>query len=198
MSFTEMLRSEFQDLRLDVSPLSLQKLTLYANEIEHWNKSVNLTSLRGTALVRRLIVDPVWVGQHLEMSGSMSDVGSGNGSPGIPLCITRRFSSAHLIEPRMKRAVFLRHVVAKAGLEGITVDKCRVEEIPPKVLLSDWITLQAIGPTPELIEALRGIGSETTRVVWITSIPAAPVAGAELQEIPGSGTKIWVFRLGQL
>jgi len=198
VSFAEMLQSEFRDLRLHVSSLSLQKLTLYANEIERWNKSVNLTSLRGNALVRRLIVDPVWVGHHLEMSGTMSDVGSGNGSPGIPLCITRTFSSAHLIEPRMKRAAFLRHIVAKAGLEGVAVDKCRVEEIPAKALHSDWITLQAIGPTAELIEALRGIGAETTRVVWITSISTPPVAGAELHEIPGSGTKIWVFRLDQI
>jgi 16S rRNA (guanine527-N7)-methyltransferase len=198
VSFAEMLKSEFRDLRLDVSSSALQKLTLYATEIEHWNKSVNLTSLRGNALVRRLIVDPVWVGEHLEMGGSMSDVGSGNGSPGIPLCITRTFSSAHLIEPRMKRAAFLRHVVAKAALAGVSVKKCRVEEIPAKSLLSDWITLQAIGPTPELMEALKGIGSETTQVVWITSILTPPVSGAELQEIPGSGTKIWVFRLDQI
>jgi len=174
VSFTEMLKSEFRDLRLDVSSSAIQKLTLYATEIEHW------------------------VGEHLEMRGSMSDVGSGNGSPGIPLCITRAFSSAHLIEPRMKRAAFLRHVVAKAALAGVVVNRCRVEEIPAKSLASDWITLQAIGPTPELIEALKGIGSETTRVVWITSIPTPPVAGAELQEIPGSGTKIWVFRLDQI
>jgi 16S rRNA (guanine527-N7)-methyltransferase len=193
-----MLRSEFRDLRVEVSPLALQKLVLYANEIEHWNKSVNLTSLRGNGLVRRLIVDPVWVGQQLQMNGTVADVGSGNGSPGIPLCVTRKFSAAHLIEPRLKRAAFLRHVIAKAGLEGVTVNKCRVEEIPSKALLSDWITLQAIGPTPDLIEALRGIAGQTTRVVWITSIPTPPVAGAELQEIPGSGTKIWVFRLDQI
>jgi len=193
-----MLQSDFRELRLNVSSLALQKLTLYANEVEHWNKSINLTSLRGKALVRRLIVDPVWVGQHLEMSGSISDVGSGNGSPGIPLCITRLFSSAHLIEPRMKRSVFLRHVIAKSGLEGVKVEKCRVEEIPPNSWRSDWITLQAIGPTPELIAALKGVGTETTRVVWITSIAKPPVGGAELHEIPGSGTKIWVFRLDQI
>jgi 16S rRNA (guanine(527)-N(7))-methyltransferase RsmG len=193
-----MLRSEFRDLQLDVSSLSLQKLALYASEIEHWNKAVNLTALRGNALVRRLIVDPVWVGEHLQMDGSMADVGSGNGSPGLPLCITRQFVSTHLIEPRMRRAAFLRHVIAKLALTGVAVDRCRLEEMPVKALSAEWITLQAIDPTPDLIEALQRIATSTTRVVWITSVGTPPVSGAEKLEIPGGTTKIWVFRLDQI
>lgn len=198
MSFAEMLRAEFRDLRLDVASLSLQKLALYASELEHWNKTVNLTALVGNALVRRLIVEPVWVGQHLQMNGSLADVGSGNGSPGLPLCITRQFASTHLIEPRVRRAAFLRHAIMKLGLTGVAVDRCRLEEMPEKAVSSEWITLQAIDPAPDLIGALQRIGSATTRVVWITSVGTPPVAGAEKLEIPGGTTKIWVFRLDQI
>jgi 16S rRNA (guanine527-N7)-methyltransferase len=193
-----MLRLEFRELELEIPAYAQQQLALYAAEIEHWNKAVNLTSLGGSALIRRLIVDPVWVGQHLQMSGTMSDVGSGNGSPGLPLCITRKFSSTHLIEPRMKRAVFLRHVIAKLGLKDVAVERCRIEAVPEKTFFSDWITLQAIDPSPALIEDLRRIANETTRVVWITSVGTPPVASAEKLEIPGSTTKIWVFRLDQI
>jgi len=193
-----MLRSEFRDLQLDVSASSLHQLVLYATEIEHWNKTVNLTSLRGRSLVRRLIVDPVWAGQHLQMKGSMADVGSGNGSPGIPLCVTREFALTHLIEPRMRRAAFLRHVISKLGLTGVAVNKCRIEEMPDKTLSLEWITLQAIDPTPELIGALRRIATKTTHVVWMTSVEASPVANSLKLEIPGSNTKIWVFRLDQI
>src|SRR5678816_3930086 len=114
-----MLRSEFDDLQLEIPRPAIEKLALYASEVEHWNRSINLTSLRGSALTRRLIVDPVWMGMKLEMKGALADVGSGNGSPGIPLSITRPFSSTDLIEPRSKRAVFLRHLAAKAELKTI-------------------------------------------------------------------------------
>jgi 16S rRNA (guanine(527)-N(7))-methyltransferase RsmG len=171
---------------------------LYAEEIEHWSKAVNLTSLGGSALIRRLIVDPVWAGHHLHMNGVVSDVGSGNGSPGIPLSITRRFSSTNLIEPRMKRAAFLRHVIAKLKLTNVAVYRSRIEDMPEKTVFSDWITLQAVDPTPTLNGYLQRISAQTTRVVWITSVVMPPVPGAQKVEIPGSTTKIWVFRLDQI
>jgi len=198
VSFVEILRRELDDLKLDVPLDSQQLLASYASEIEHWNKAVNLTSLSGPALVRRLIVEPVWIGQYLQMDGVVCDVGSGNGSPGIPLSITRRFSSTNLIEPRLKRSVFLRHVIAKLRLTDISVHRCRVEEIPENTLFSDWITLQAVHPTATLKGYLRRIGTETTRVVWITSVVTAPAMDAQSFEIPGSKTKIWVFRLDQI
>jgi 16S rRNA (guanine527-N7)-methyltransferase len=193
-----MLRRECDELDLDIPLNSRQLLASYASEIEHWNKAINLTSLSGSALIRRLIVDPVWVGQYLQMDGVVCDVGSGNGSPGIPLSITRKLSSTNLIEPRMKRAVFLRHVIAKLRLTDVAVHRSRIEAMPEKTLFSDWITLQAIDPTPTLNGNLRRIGTETTRVVWITSVVTPPVADARSFEIPGSTTKIWVFRLDQI
>jgi 16S rRNA (guanine527-N7)-methyltransferase len=198
VSFVEILRREFDELELVVPLYSQQLLASYASEIEHWNKAVNLTSLSGSALIRRLIVDPVWAGQYLQMDGVVCDVGSGNGSPGIPLSIAREFSSTNLIEPRMKRAVFLRHVIAKLRLTDIVVHRCRIEEMPEKTLFSDWITIQAVDPTPTLKGNLRRIGSGTTRVVWITSVSTPPVADARSVEIPGSTSKIWVFRLDQI
>ena len=197
MSFAEMLRTEFRELALDIPAFSQQQLALYAKEIEHWNKAVNLTSLAGPALVRRLIIDPVWIGQHLQMSGVMTDVGSGNGSPGIPLTITRKFSSTNLIEPRMKRAAFLRHVIGKVRLTDVAVHRCRIEEMPEKSLFSDWITLQAIDPTPALIEDLRRIAIDTTRVVWITSTQSAPTPKASRIDIEGGRPVAWVFQLDQ-
>jgi 16S rRNA (guanine(527)-N(7))-methyltransferase RsmG len=193
-----LLESEFRSRAMEV-PLSAQKqLALYAAEVEHWNRAVNLTALHGAALIRRLIVEPVWVGQLLDMNGIVADVGSGNGSPGIPLSVTRRFSATHLIEPRLKRAAFLRHVVAKLGLKTVTVNRGRIEEIPVSSVISDWIALQAIDPGPFLQGVLQNIGKGTTRVVWITSVDQPPVPSAEKLQIPGSSTIVWVFRLDQI
>ncbi len=98
----------------------------------------------------------------------------------------------------MKRAAFLRHVVAKLGLKDVAVERCRIEAMPERTLFSDWITLQAIDPTPALLRDLRRIAIETTRVVWITSVGTPPVSCAEKMEVPGSSSKIWIFRLDQI
>ena len=197
MSYAEILESEFRNWTFDVPAVAQRQLAMYAGEIDYWNKAVNLTALHGAALVRRLIVEPAWVGRHLEMSGVVADVGSGNGSPGIPLCVTGFFSEVHLIEPRVRRAAFLRHVITKLGLKGVVVERSRLEDLPEKSVSADWITLQALDPTPSLIRAMRRIACNTTRVVWITSLASPPVSKAELLEVPQSTTKVWVFRLDQ-
>jgi 16S rRNA G527 N7-methylase RsmG len=147
--------------------------------------------------VRRLIVEPIRIGAFLEMSGVLADVGSGNGSPGIPLCVARDFQTVHLIEPRLKRASFLRHVVAKLGLRNVFVHKSRVEDIANGLLSCDWVSLQAIDPTLDMIDALVRISSITTRVVWITSRTSSPIEKAVKIEFPDKIMCGWTFRLDQ-
>jgi 16S rRNA G527 N7-methylase RsmG len=97
----------------------------------------------------------------------------------------------------MKRAAFLRHVIGKLKLTNVAVHRNRIEDIPEKALFSDWITLQAIDPTPALNHHIRRVATKTTRVVWITSVSTPPVPSAKKLEIPDSTTKIWVFQLDQ-
>ena len=82
---------------MSLSPEIESKLTIYLNELEHWNRRMNLTSLVGGLLVKRLVVDPCWIGQQLQMSGTIVDLGSGNGSPGIPLYLGCKLERAHLV-----------------------------------------------------------------------------------------------------
>ena len=129
------------------------------------------------------------------MSGSLVDVGSGNGCPGIPLLVGRHLRAAHLVEARVKRAAFLRHVAARLGAENIIVHKERLEDMTaaPDV---DWVTLQGVRPTATLIEALRRLFSSTTRVVWVTSVDSVMTPGTTI-EVPESNTVAEVFELDQ-
>jgi 16S rRNA (guanine527-N7)-methyltransferase len=155
---------------------------------------MNLTALRGRQLVERLVAEPLWVGEQLQMKGTLVDIGSGNGCPAVPLCIGRQLSKAHLIEARAKRAAFLRHLSQRLDVPAIVVHKDRLEDVESFGPV-DWITLQAVSPTAELLRAMRPLASSTTQVVWITSSDEAPIASAERVSVPGSKTRIWVFRL---
>jgi len=156
---------------------------------------MNLTGLTGPELVRRLVAEPCWIGQQLQMSGSLLDVGSGNGCPGIPVCVGCKLQAAHLVEARLKRAVFLRHVASRLTTERIIVHRQRLEDMlaPPKV---DWITLQGVKLSTTVVETLKRLFAPTTRVVWITSGVSMVPAGARVC-VPNGNTVAGVLELDQ-
>lgn len=197
MSHLEILESELRSFHLDV-PAS-QKLTLsrYCDELVRWNEKINLTGLEGGNMVRRLVVEPVWIAHHLSPSGVLVDIGSGNGSPAIPIHVVRPLQQAHLIEARMKRAAFLRHVVSLLGLSNMTVHRARFEDVgAARIGRTDWITLQAVALGTELIDSIRAKSHKTTNVVWITSSLVQPLLRPKcVLEVPLTGSKVFLFQL---
>ena len=192
----EILERELLAAGLSFASAIREKLELYIRELERWNRRVNLTSLLGAELVRRLVVEPAWIGQQLQMSGKLADIGSGNGSPGIPLFVTRAMSGVHLIEARTRRAAFLRHMAAQLDPRRVNVHKSRLEDMD-ELEPVDWITLQAVRPSGPLVEALCRLCASTTHVVWITASQRAPAPEALRVAVPWGGSEAWVFRLDQ-
>jgi 16S rRNA (guanine527-N7)-methyltransferase len=66
--------------------------------------------------------------EPLGNTGSVADVGSGGGLPGIPLALALPDAEVHLLEATGKKAVFLSHAVTKLGLQNVRVHNGRVEE----------------------------------------------------------------------
>ena len=64
----------------------------------------------------------------LPESGSVCDLGSGAGLPGVVLAIARPDLSIVLLEPLLRRTVFLQEVVDDLGLRNVTVVRKRAED----------------------------------------------------------------------
>jgi len=197
VSTARILREELARLSLVFPKETEQKLVVYLDELDRWTRKMNLTALTGAERVRRLVAEPAWIAQQLQMSGGLVDVGSGNGCPGVSMCVTRGLEKACLVEARAKRAAFLRHVSGKVGLKSIEVYESRLQDVTRLPAPMGWATMQAVSPTGEILQALRRLTSPTTRVVWITSNSACPCAEADLISVPGSNTEAWVFQLDQ-
>jgi len=191
----EILESELQKFQLDLPDSQKLLLARYCDELVHWNQKINLTGLTGANMVRRLVVEPVWVGLRLKPSGMLVDIGSGNGSPAIPLHIVSHLDKTHLIEARTKRAVFLRHLAASLKLSDLAVHHARFQEVAPILGSPDWITLQGVALSPELVDSIRQISSKTTTVVWITSDARAPMDPVEVLDVPITRTQVFLFQL---
>lgn len=102
----------------------LQYLALFA----HWNSTYNLSAVRDPAqMLERHIIDSLSV-VSLCGAGSLIDVGSGGGLPGIPLAIVYPGRSITLLDSNGKKTRFLFQVINSLPLHNVQVVNERVEK----------------------------------------------------------------------
>ena len=197
MSYRDILESELQQFHIDLDLQQKEMLVAYCDELTRWNRKMNLTGLADAGLVRRLVVEPVWVGLQLKARQAvLLDIGSGNGSPAIPLQVVCRFRKCQLVEARTKRAAFLRHLVSVLKLGEMEIHRARFSDVAGAIEAPDWVTLQAVALTKELLDLLRPVAHSTTTVVWISSATTkADMEPMHSFTVPITGTKVSLFRL---
>ncbi|MGW0026604.1 16S rRNA (guanine(527)-N(7))-methyltransferase RsmG [Rhodococcus sp. NPDC003383] len=92
------------------------------------------------------------LGELIEKDESVVDVGSGAGLPGIPLAIARPDLHITLVEPLLRRSVYLAEFVETHGLANVLVVRGRAEQ--PGVLQeaggADVVTSRAVAPLAKL------------------------------------------------
>ncbi len=85
----------------------------------------------------------------LPETGTLVDVGSGAGLPGVVLAAMRPGMRVVLLEPMERRVVWLRHVRELTGLTNIEVVRGRAEELAGR-LVADVVTARAVAPMERL------------------------------------------------
>jgi 16S rRNA (guanine527-N7)-methyltransferase len=112
-----------------VSDVLAAQLTVYYQLLSHWNQKINLTSLSDPdEAVDRLLLEPVAAALQLPAATSLIDLGSGGGSPAIPLAMALGVSRLVMVESRTRKAAFLREAVRELALPG-TVESERFEAV---------------------------------------------------------------------
>lgn len=81
---------------------------------------------------------------------TLIDIGSGAGLPGLVLAIVRPDLSITLLEPLLRRTVFLDEAVLLLGLANVTVRRARAEEVAREYEV-DVVTARAVAPLDRLI-----------------------------------------------
>ena len=129
--FAKLLRRGSRSFELDLGDTASKRLFFYFQELKRWSKKMNLIA-RGTAdqvIVENHFVDSLALLMLLdEKRDYLLDIGSGAGFPGLVCKTARPAMPVSLVEPRLKRVSFLRHVIRSCALEGIIVQPCRLEE----------------------------------------------------------------------
>lgn len=110
-----------------------EKLLAYLNLLAKWNKTYNLTAIRDPLQAVSLhLLDSLAVLRELpDHVGSLADVGSGGGLPGIPIAIAEPGRRVTLNDANEKKGAFLRQAVIELGLRNTHVHVGRAEEWRP-------------------------------------------------------------------
>ena len=134
MSVRSQLERRASEAGLSLDDQLRDQLVCYFELLKKWNDKVSLSSLPiasdGDEAIDRLLLEPVAAAGYLPLGPiSLLDVGSGGGSPAIPLKLVRANLSLHMLESREKKAAFLREAVRRLTLSETTVHTTRFEAL---------------------------------------------------------------------
>jgi 16S rRNA (guanine527-N7)-methyltransferase len=120
-------------------------------------------------------------------AGTIADLGSGGGFPGLVLAAALPAARVRLVESVARKARFLRRAVADMWLENAEVVDLRVEEWAEGAGGHDAVTARALGSLAVLVEyAAPLLRPGGTLVAWKgRRDPAEEAAGARAAEIVG-------------
>jgi len=135
---------------------SLSKLFLFFTEIKRWNKNINLTGLKSDRdIIEKLIIDSLYLTKVLTKNdGSILDIGSGSGVPGIPIKIIYPEARLVLVDSTAKKVSFIKNVIRKLNLKKIDAILLRMDYKKGNLLnmLFDVVVLKAFASTEKSVE----------------------------------------------
>lgn len=148
------------------------QLVAYLETLSTWNRTINLTSLdlRGfpEPTLARLVIEPLQAAGHLPVVPfCWFDLGSGGGSPAVPLRVAAPHGRLTMVESRGRKAAFLREVARVCGLGGANVLTARIEDLPTSVQAGsvDVFTMRAVRLDDSVAEVISRLGAPGVRVL---------------------------------
>ena len=174
------LESGLDRLGLDVATVAVNGLLTYMALLKEWSGTYNLIAPgeRGFLLARH-ILDSLSIAPWLQ-PGSLLDVGTGAGLPGLPLAIVKPAMEVTLIDSAGKKIRFIRHVGRALKLTNIHPLQQRVELQTDCGTFAN-ITSRAFASLGDFVKAVRPCADENSRLLAMKG--AYP--GQELEELPG-------------
>lgn len=148
------LERGLRELGISSAPGTVERLLSYASLLRKWNRSYNLVSASDLqVLVPRHLLDSLAIQPYLK-PGSLLDVGSGAGLPGLPLALANPALDCTLLDSSGKKIRFLRHVKRSMALDNIQPVQARAQDFQ-STRAFDNITCRAFASLAEFAAAVR-------------------------------------------
>jgi 16S rRNA (guanine527-N7)-methyltransferase len=146
----------------ELSPLQEQRIAALDGLYREWNAKINVISrkdidnvyshhvLHSLAIAKYLQEEGLWE----EFShGTVLDLGTGGGFPGIPLAILFPEAKFTLCDSVGKKTIVAEAVAKALGLENVTVVNARAESLPQSF---DWVVSRAVASLTDFYPWVKG------------------------------------------
>jgi 16S rRNA (guanine527-N7)-methyltransferase len=183
----------------------LRQTSTYINLIFKWNARINLTSVRKPEeIVTRHFGESFFAAAQLlapRDPGSVIDLGSGAGFPGLPLAVLAPQAHVTLIESNTKKAAFLNEVIRALGLSNATVFNGRGEDYAGKAELVIMRAVEKFDVSLPLASAMLQPGGRLALMIGKSQIERAKALGRELAwsdpiDIPSGHSRVLLVGTG--
>lgn len=150
--FQERLARRARRAGLTIRPELGAQLEIYYRLLSTWNKKINLTGLKvedfAPEALDRLLIEPLVAASHVRPAvRTVLDIGSGGGSPAIPMALALVGVTLLMVEAKTRKSVFLKEALRALDLRRGDVITSRFEELLAKPRLHeahDLLTIRAV------------------------------------------------------
>jgi len=167
-----------------------ERLEIYYRLLTLWNSKINLTGLNLSETtpesIDRLLIEPLVAAKYAPPGVTrMFDIGSGGGSPALPLALSIPGVRLVMVESKTRKSVFLREAVRALDLTGAEVVTARFEELlsrPDLHETQDLVTIRAVRLEAKLFASVQAF-TKPKGVVFLFRSTNADVPGATLSPL---------------
>jgi 16S rRNA (guanine527-N7)-methyltransferase len=182
--FNERLMRRARRVDVQIAPALAGELEQYYRLLMLWNVKINLTALPlsppGDDTFDRLLIEPLVAARHLGPGCVTAiDIGSGSGSPAIPLALAAPGLSMRMVESKTRKAVFLTEVVRHLRITRASVETARFEQLLSRPDLhegADLVTVRAVRVEARTLMTLQAFLRPAGQLFWFRSAvgPSTP------------------------
>jgi 16S rRNA (guanine527-N7)-methyltransferase len=175
--FKDRLTRRARRVDVQVAADLVRSLEEYVRLLARWNEKINLTALAVGQLddqaVDRLLIEPLAAARHVPAgTTALLDIGSGSGSPAIPLALAIPGIRLRMVESKTRKAVFLTEVCRHLGIADATVETARFEHLLARPELhesADVVSARAVRVETRTLLTLQAFLRPSGLFFWFRS-----------------------------
>lgn len=160
----------------------LSNISIYIDLLLKWNTRINLTAIRDPEeMVTRHFGESFFAAAKLierSWSGSIIDLGSGAGFPGLPMAMYAPTAQVTLIESQAKKASFLNEAIRSLQLRNVRVYSGRAEQFPDK---AELVAMRAVEKFEKSLPVAAALVKQAGRLALLVGIDQSSAAKTNLQ-----------------
>jgi 16S rRNA (guanine527-N7)-methyltransferase len=178
-----------------LAPAEAVELGRFYSLLTKWNQRINLTALElgsipPPATIDRLFIEPLVAAELIPKStANLADLGTGAGSPAIPLKVLRPSIALSMVEIRGRKAAFLREAVRTLRLGTTDVHQARFQDFgESNAGRFDVVVMRALRMDDELLAAVARLLRTGGRFITFGAEQPRGFSAEKTVALPGGST----------